>query len=65
MAGECHLGVGGVEGGGDGDLVLCPGGDVEGSLPHYRHVEVMDDRHLQNCLVTTVQYGKGSKISPL
>ena len=54
MAGECHLGVGCVEGRGDRDLVLCSRRDVEGSLPHYWHVEMMHDRHLQHCAVTVI-----------
>ena len=65
MAGECHLGVGCVEGRGDRDLVLCSRRDVEGSLPHYWHVEMMHDRHLQHCAVTAVPYPDISHLQTL
>ena len=42
-----HLRVGRVEGRGDRNLVLSAGRDVEGSLPHDGHVQVMNYCNLQ------------------
>ena len=40
------LGVGRVQGGGDGDLVLSARRDVESALSHYRHVQVVNNCNL-------------------
>ena len=42
-----HLRIGRVEGRGDRNLVLGAGRDVEGSLPHDGHVQVMNYCNLQ------------------
>ena len=52
-----HLGVGRVESRCDGNLIFSSWSDMKGSLPHYRHVQMMDDCHLHHCLS---QLGKGS-----
>ena len=41
------LGVGRVQGGGDGYLVLSARRDVESALSHYRHVQVVNNCNLQ------------------
>ena len=40
------LGVGRVQGGGDGYLVLSARRDVESALSHYRHVQVVNNCNL-------------------
>ena len=43
---DVDLGVGSVQGGCDGDLVLGARGDMESALSHYRHVQVVNNCNL-------------------
>ena len=48
---DVDLGVGSVQGGGDGDLVLGARSNVESPLSHYRHVQVVNNCNLGNIFV--------------